>query len=72
MWVAVWARAMARRRRVSICANALSPTATAPSTTVPLWTNSPRIGACTSLTSMTAPPSARMVPWSANCPPISA
>ncbi len=71
-WVALWARAMARRRLTSMTAYAEAPTVTSPTWTVPLCTVTPGTGCWTSRTSTTAPLSRRMRPVSGCCPPPSA
>ncbi len=71
-WVAEWARAMARRRLTSMAAYAEAPTVTSPTWTDPLCTETPGTGCWTSRTSMTAPVSSLMRPWSASWPPPSA
>ncbi len=71
-WVALCARAMARRRPTSMWQYAPAPTVTSPTWTSPLWTVTPGTGCWTSLTSTTAPESRRMRPVSASWPPPSA
>ncbi len=71
-WVALWARAMARRRLTSIAACAEVPTTTSPTWTTPLWTWTPGTGFWTSRTSITAPVSSLIRPVSASWPPPSA
>ncbi|CAM5562800.1 hypothetical protein SMICM304S_06628 [Streptomyces microflavus] len=70
-WVALWARAMARRRVLSMEAKT-GPTVTSPTCTTPLWTWTPGTGFWTSRISITAPVSSRMRPVSASWPPPSA
>ncbi|CPU67005.1 Uncharacterised protein [Mycobacteroides abscessus] len=72
MCVAEWARLIALRRSRSIVAVPGSPSAAVPSTRRPRCTDRPLIGRCTSSTSMVAPPSSTIVPWSASWPPASA